>query len=194
MVLGRSQEAMAAYRRSMELEPDRAMTLVPMAAILRESGRVAEALRMLVSAVSAAPEVAYARAVRSMVRSAVRDFHGARDDAQASIRLDSTYQLPGLSALARVSWLLIDTVRANESLEKARAAIVDQQAPSPTEASFFASALVAMGRLDEAAEVVRRARPRSAWLWFYFQRAEFEQLRKHPGVGAVLAEANPRAP
>jgi tetratricopeptide (TPR) repeat protein len=169
------------------------MSLVPLAALAELSGRRAEALRFLDSAVSSAPKVAYARSFRSLIRSQAGDQAGARLDAEAALALDSNFTVPALAALARTLWRLGDTAGAIGRLAEAKAAMADSSVPTPTEARMVGSTLVDMHRLDEAVDLLRRVRPRGAWLWFYFSHTEFEALRRDPRAAAILAEADPRA-
>jgi tetratricopeptide (TPR) repeat protein len=192
--LGRYTEALAAYRRALDLEPDRAMSLVPMAAIQKRQGRLAESLRLLDSAVSVAPRVPYARAARSMSRTLVGDLKGARDDAEIALTLDSNYRIPPLAALVRAQFLSGDTSAALAQLREAERSVANPSAPSPTEAYWIAMAEVAAGRTKRATELLRDARPKGAWLWFYFQGPELDEFRKNPEVAAMLADVDPRRP
>ncbi len=192
MVLGRYSEAMAAYRRVLDLEPDRAMTLVPMAVIYKKQGRPADGLRLLDSAVSAAPRVAYARAIRSYHRSELGQVEGARHDADTALALDSNFRIPALGALAKAEWMLGDTIAAKRHVAEAERAIAIPGTPTPTEAYMISQALVAAGRFDRAVVHLRGARPRGAWLWFLFTNPDLERLRAMPEAAAILAEADPR--
>ena len=190
--LGRYTEALAAYRRALDLEPDRAMSLVPMAAIHKRQGRLAESLRLLDSAVSAAPQVPYARAARSTSRTLAGNAKGARDDAEIALGLDSNYRIPPLAALARALWFTGDSLAALARLREAERSVADRSAPSPTEAYWIAMAEVAAGRTEQATALLRDARPKGAWLWFYFQGPELDEFRKTPEVAALLADVDPR--
>lgn len=192
--LGRYSEALAAYRRVLDIEPDRAMTLVPMAAIRQRQGNLAEGLRMLDSAISASPRVPYARATRSMLRAQFGDLKGALADAEFALSLDSTYQIPALSALAKALWLSGDTAQALARLHEAERSVVDIASPSQTEAFWVATAEVTLNRERQAIELLRNARPQGAWLWFYFQASDLTEFRKNPEVAALLAEIDPRRP
>ncbi|HVF39082.1 MAG TPA: protein kinase, partial [Gemmatimonadaceae bacterium] len=192
MALGRYTEALAAYRRVMDLEPDRAMTLVAMAAINKRQGRFTEGLRLLDSAVSAAPRVPYARAARSVSRSQAGRFAEARADAEAGLALDSNYRTPTLAALVRAHWLAGDTSAARAALSKAEKSLVNPRVPTATEAYWLGTAEVVTGRPQQALTLLRNARPRGAWLWFYFQTSDFDEFRKDPEVAAFMADIDPR--
>lgn len=190
--LGRYTEAMAAYRRALDLEPDRAMSLVPMAAIHKRQGRLDEGLRLLDSAISAAPRVPYALAARSMARSHTGQIEGARKDAEVALTLDSAYRIPPLTALARALWMAGDTAQARKRLDEAFRSIANPPVPSPTEAYWIATAEVVTGRTSRAIRLLRLAEPKGAWLWFYFQGPELDDFRRIPEVAAVMDDVDPR--
>jgi len=192
MALGRYTEAIAAYRRSLNLEPGRATELVPLAAIDERQGRLREGLRLLDSAVSAAPQVGYVRATRSMFRSQAGDLNGAKKDAMDALALDSAYRMPGLAALTRVLWLEGDTAGALARVAEAERAISNVAAPDPTEAFWLAMAEVATQRPMKAVELLNNSRPRGAWLWFYFGAGDLSDFRKRSDASALLAAMDPR--
>lgn len=191
MALGRFGEAAAAYHSALALEPDRAMTLVPLSALASRAGDVDEALRWADSAVAVGPDVPYARAVRSGVRLRTGDPAGAAEDAEAALRIDPSYAVPARSALAAARFALGDTAAARAELERARAALLDPARPGPTDALYMAGTLVALGRHDEALDLLERTRPRSAWLWFYLQSPVFAPLREDPRFRSIEAGADP---
>ena len=192
MGLGRFTEALAAYRRAMDLEPDRSMTLVPIGAIYKRQGKIDEGLRYLDSAVRARPEVAYARSVRSFHRSFMGDAAGARADAEEALRLDSNFRVPALASLAKALWLQGDTAAALARINEAERACAVPGTPSPTESFMLAITHVAMNRIDRAERALRTSKPRGAWLWFYYTQPELASFVKLPGPKAILAEADPR--
>jgi hypothetical protein len=53
---------------------------------------------------------------------------------------------------------------------------------------------VSAGRTERARTLLRDARPKGAWLWFYFQGTELDAFRKIPEVAALLADVDPRRP
>lgn len=192
MALGRFQEALAAYRRVLDLEPERAMTLVPIAGILKRQGQLEEGLRHLDSAIAVRPGIAYPLAIRSFHKSYTGDISGARMDAESALALDSVFPVPALAALAKALWLSGDTAGARQRIADAERAVARPGTPSPTESFVIAIAHVAMGRLDRAESILRSASPRGAWLWFYYTQPEFESFRNLPGPRSVLSEADPR--
>lgn len=194
MVLGRWTEAMRAYRRAIELHPGSGMTLLSMGGIAELQENRSESLRLLDSAVAVAPNMAFARAIRSHIRAMAGDADGAMADARAALAMDPDYQAPALSALAAAAWISGDTAAAAIWMEKTLGAFLDPSEPSPDETELAALAALAMGRSDLAIGLLGRARPRGATLWYLFQHPAFAELRQLPEVGGILHEADPRRP
>jgi tetratricopeptide (TPR) repeat protein len=191
MALGRLAEASASYRRSLDIEPRRATELVPLAAIYERTGKLSEGVSLLDTAVTAAPQVAYVRAMRSMFRSQAGDFAGAREDAMTALSMDSSYRIPALAALARALWLSHDSAGALNRVIEAERSISNPSAPDPTEAFWLAIAEVETQRPAKAVELLRTSEPRGAWLWFYFGAGDLREFRKRADVSALLAEMDP---
>jgi tetratricopeptide (TPR) repeat protein len=194
MALGRYAEALAAYRRVLDLEPDRAMTFVPMAAILSRQHPTRIGLRLLDSAISASPGVAYARATRSLFRSETGDAKGSIADARIALSLDPDYGVPALGALAKGLWLAGDTAQALVTVREAESKVSDPSAPTYTEAFWLGLAEVATGRNKQAIEMLRRTRPQGAILWFLFQSENFDNFRRIPEVAEMMNAMDPRRP
>jgi len=192
MVLGRAGEAATAYHSALALQPGQAMTLVPLAALASRAGDLGEARRWSDSAVAVGPDVPYAWAVRAGDRRRAGDPAGALEDAIAALRIDPSYAVPARSALAAARFALGDSLAAHEEVERAREALRDPSRPGPTDALHLGGALVALGLQDEALDLIQRAYPRSAWLWFYLQSRDFDLIRSDPRFRAVESAADPR--
>jgi hypothetical protein len=81
--------------------------------------------------------------------------------------------------------------RAELEVERALSEIVDPSSPSPTDARFIGGALLAVGRENDALNLLERARPRGAWLWFYCLAPDFDAIRSHPRFVRIMGEAHP---
>ena len=192
MILGAHDQAVAAYRRALELEPERPMTLVPLAAIARMRGRLEEARHIADSAVAVVGVTSpYARVVRANMSLAAGDASAARADAEVALATDSSYSVPARSVLAAALASAGDTAGALREIGRARAAI-DPRAPTSTDARFFAYALVALGRRAEALDVIERVRPRGALLWFSLSSPDFDPIRGDERFRRVYEDADPR--
>ncbi len=191
MVLGRFDEAARAYRRALQLESRRAMTLVPLGAMALYERRFDDALAWSDSAVSVAPANSYARASHARILLAAGDIDAARAEAELATGVDQGHAVPVRATLAAVLAAAGDIERARA----VRAALPQPTADatiSPLEASSLAMAALALGDTAQALDLIERARPRGAWLRFYLLAPPFDSLRAHPTFAAVM-ETSPSA-
>jgi tetratricopeptide (TPR) repeat protein len=193
MALGRYEEAISAYRNAVELEPDRAMSLMPIGVLRALQGRSGEAMLWHDSAVSMAPQVPYARTVRAMLRLRAGDAEGALHDADESLRLDGSFPTPARSARAVALHHLRRFSEASAELETAIASMTDPERPTATEMVFLGEALVAMDRSRLFLDLLERVEPRGGNLWFYLDKPGFEPLREDPRFRAIVTQAWPDA-
>lgn len=192
MALGRYAEAKSAYHAALAVEPERPLTLVPLGAIALREGDPEAARRWADSAVSLASDAPYAWASRGQLRLAGGDARGARTDAERALQIDPSYELPGQGVLAAALAALGDETVAEQTLARARRAMVRPDRPSTTEAYYLANALLHMGRREEALRTLESARPRGVWLWFYFQSPTFDPIRQDERFRRVMEVADPR--
>ena len=194
MALGHWDRARAAYRKAIALEPERAQTYISLGSIERKEGHEDAARRLFDSALVVEPGAAYARSARSRLRLADGDLVGALDDAETAVRTTQGFVVPPHAALAAALARSGDSAGASREIAAAREAIVDPAHPSPTEARWIGAALLVMGRPNETLDLLERARPRGAWLWFYFAAADFDSIREDPRFVRVMKEARPGYP
>lgn len=192
MALGQWTEALAAYHAALAVEPTRAMTLVPMAAMSLRMGDRAEAVRWSDSAIAVGGNVPYAWAARANIRLQVEDPEGARADAEAALRIDPSFGMPARATLAASLHRLGDSTAAALELERAIGTLPDPSVPTTNSALYVGGALVTLGREEEALDFIERARPRSAWLWFYLQYPSFDPIRDRPRFRALVEAIDPR--
>jgi serine/threonine-protein kinase len=190
--LGRYPEARAAYHAALAIDPERPMTLVPLSAIALREGDVDAARRWADSAVALAPNAPYAWASRAKLRVGLGEPALARTDAEEALRIDPSYELPARSSLASALWALGERASADEELGRARNAIVRPDRPTPTEVYYLASALLRMDRRAEALDLVDSTRPRSAWLWFYLESPDFDEIRDDERFRQVVEASDGR--
>ena len=190
MALGRWDEARVAYRRVIALEPERAQTYVSLGSIERKMGFRELTRRLYDSALVIEPGASYIRSARSGLRLAEGDLAGALDDAQTAVRTSQGYIIPPRSVLAAALARSGDSAGAAREIALALAAMANPEAPSPTDARWICWALVAAGREDEALGLLERARPRGAWLWFYFVASDFDAIRNTPRFVRVMQDAH----
>ncbi len=194
MALGNDTRAADAYRRAFALDHNRPLALMSLSAMLLQAGRVEEARRVVDSAVTASRTASspYVRVVRGLIELSGGDVRSAHDDADLALAMDTNYTIPARTLLVRV--LMAEGNRARAGAEVTRiVAEVGTGSLSPTTARFASSALLAVGRTSEAIDLIERARPRGAQLWFYLHGLEFQPLHSDPRFEQVYRQADPAA-
>ncbi len=189
MSMGRFDEAERAYRHALELEPSRAMVLVPLAGIALRRGDVRAALALSDSAVAADPSVPYAYTGRASFRLQTGDPTGARADAEAALRIGPDYGLPALAILAAARARLGDRAGAREALGQALAR-ADTARPSSTDAYYLGVALIEVGDTAKALDLLERTRPQSAWTWYYTQSPQYDAVRESARYRALMHDVH----
>jgi DNA-binding SARP family transcriptional activator/TolB-like protein len=189
--LGNWQPALDAFRRTLLLEPDRSLPYVSMASIEWKRGNAQAARRLYDSALVVDPGASYALSARALLRIANGDVQGGLDDAETAVRVEDGYSIPPHSVLAMALARTGSRVRAELEVDRALSEVVDPSAPSPTDARFIASALLSVGRREEALSFLERARPRGAWLWFYCLAPDFDLVRQDARFVRIMREAHP---
>jgi tRNA A-37 threonylcarbamoyl transferase component Bud32/tetratricopeptide (TPR) repeat protein len=194
MALGEDARAAAAYRKAFALDPNRPMALMSLSAMSLREGRLAEARRLIDSAVAGSRTVTspYVRVARGSIALNAGDVRAAHDEADLALAMDTNYTIPARSLLARVYAAEGNQPRA---MTEARRLLKDVGTGdlSPTNARYLASALLAVGRPKDAISVLERARPRGAYLWFYMRSLEFRPLMSDPRFLRIYKEADPRS-
>jgi serine/threonine-protein kinase len=193
MALGRYEEAVSAYRNAIQLEPDRAMSIMPIGVIREVQGRPEDAMVWLDSAVAMAPQVPYVWTVRAMVRLRAGDLSGALSDAERSLYLDDSFPTPTLSAQAMALARLGRDTEAASVLDEAIASLSDPERPTATEMVFLGEALVAMDRPELFLDLLERVEPRGGNLWFYLDKPGFDAVRDERVFRRIAGEAWPDA-
>ena len=189
--LGNWDPAMAAFRRTLLLEPDRSLPYVAMASIQWKRGQPAEARRLYDTALVLDPGASYVLSARALLRLHQGDVKGGLEDAETAVHVEDGYSIPPHSVLAIALARSGAGVRAGLEVDRALSEVPDPSSPSPTDARFIASALLAVGRRNDALDLLERARPRGAWLWFYALAPDFDPVKSDPRFIRVMREAHP---
>jgi TolB-like protein/Tfp pilus assembly protein PilF len=189
--LGNWDPALDAFRRTLLLEPDRSLPYVSMASIEWKRGNAPAARRLYDSALVVDPGASYALSARALLRLATGDVQGGLDDAETAVRVEDGYSIPPHSVLAIALARTGSRVRAELEVDRALSEVVDPSTPSPTDARFIASALLSVGRREEALSFLERTHPRGAWLWFYCLAPDFDPVRKDPRFVRIMRDAHP---
>jgi tetratricopeptide (TPR) repeat protein len=188
----RREDALAAFRRALSLEPARAITWQLLGRLTYPSlGRHREALQALDSAVVADPEFASGYTYRAFARLDAGDVAGARADADVAARLHSTHDgYMSLAPQAAAAAASGDTGRAGRILEQATAPFADR-APGVLAADVIAAAMLVAGRRESALAFLERSEPRGALLWLCLMMPGFDAVRDDPRVRRLLDESRP---
>lgn len=194
-ILGRSDKAVQAYRRSFALDPNRPMTLMSMSALSLRAGRIGEARALIDSALTASRTNTspYVRVVRGMVALADGEIGRAEAEGELALVMDTAYRVPARSLLAMVYAAQGKSAKATAQVDTLEQEMGPDD-PSPTSVRFAACALLALGRKEDALRLIERAKPRGATLWFYMQSREFAPVRSEPRFQKVYREADPTSP
>ena len=190
--LGDDSGAVQALHQALVLDPDRATTLTLLGIQASVAGRYDEALRWADSALSVDPGFYDAYVSRGFYRLFLGDSAGAHADAQVAL------QLPTGSHLSDETLLVLLEARGGE-MTAARQRVArllatfDTSHPSPLVATLLARALLAIRDRDHALDVLERAGPRGAVLWFWLRFAGFDALRPDPRFQRIVAESQPPA-
>ena len=193
MIQRRLDEAAAAYRHALRLDPDRSITVMPLAVVLDLQGQVSQSRQLLDSAVAMDPAAPYVYAVRGYFYARDRKWSAARHDAEIALGIDSSYAVPARSVLAAALAGVGDLAGARAEVARALRGAADTVTMSETSTHFLAFAEMTIGDTARALDLLERTQPRGAWLWFSMQLPEYDPVRHVPRFERLFAEASPKA-
>jgi serine/threonine-protein kinase len=180
----RSDDALAAYRRALALDPGRAVTWLHIARVHRSERRLAEALPALDSAIAIEPDLGQALPDRALVRALVGDSTGARADA-ADLARRATNAVAAAGIQGGIESLIIavrgDTARAATLADSLRSAGAGNQ--------IVGSALIRVGR---GAAVLAAMPADFALDPFWARMPEWDGVRNDPRFQAAVERARRR--
>jgi len=191
MASGLAGPAVARYRRAITLEPDWASPLMSLGAIVSRSGRYAEGLAWLDSAIAVDPSSSYSFSARSTTHTVAGNTSAALDDARSAIRVASGYRVPPYAAMAVALAASGDTANARRWADSTVRAVPDTTRLSPTDALYVTAALVRTGQTARGLGLLERASPVGAWMWFYMTSPLFDGVRSHPRFVQLSDRAKP---
>jgi len=189
--LGQDSAALAMYRRALELEPERAITLFNVARVRMRHNAYGDARRWLDSALAVDPGADYAYVLRALGHLRLGEVADARADGETAVRLRAGYRLPGAAVLVLAALAAGDTGAARARLDALEREIESAGRPTVTDAAWVGRALVALGNPDRALDLLERVRPRGARLWFYLRSPEFDAVRSNPRFRRLVEESKP---
>src|SRR5438093_1103185 len=116
--LGRDSAAADMYRRALQLEPERPITMFNLGRVAARGARYAEARRWADSALSIDPGADYAYVLRAIAEFRLGRPAEARADAETAARLRAGFRVPGEAVLALVELQDADTSAARIRIER----------------------------------------------------------------------------
>ncbi len=193
MVQGRDSLAVDAYRRALALDPQKMITMTNFGVMLYYLGRHQDALVMLDSAISVAPDAYFPREMRGYVHLTMGDTAGAAADAEAAIRLRS----PGYIVDTEPLMIAVMATRGDSAGARARAEALGRQFPGTGPLSYAQGGNVALGyavagMVEPAIAMLERSRGSGINLWWLMRDPAFRPLRGEPRFQRLLAELAPK--
>jgi serine/threonine-protein kinase len=194
-LLGHDSAAIAEYRRTLAIEPERPVTYWCLGLIAYRARRYAEVRRLADSVLVLDPRFAVALALRASAEAHLGEFASAGADADEALRLAD----PGLpAAAAEIARALVDRLRGDTTAVRGR---VEHLRTDPAWARPFTARVLALSALygfvgepqrgvAVLAEV--RHRPRGLSLWSFVDTPDRDPLRTLPSFQRLLDEIRPR--
>jgi tetratricopeptide (TPR) repeat protein len=189
--LGNWDPAMAAFRRTLLLEPDRSLPYVAMASIQWKRGQPAEARRLYDTALVLDPGASYVLSARALLRLHQGDVKGGLEDAETAVHVEDGYSIPPHSVLAIALARSGAGVRAGLEVDRALSEVPDPSSPSPTDARFIASALLACRSPKRRPRFARARETARSMAVVLRTRPRFRSVKSDPRFIRVMREAHP---
>jgi len=198
-LLGHDSSAVAAYRRALAIDPERAITLVALAGIHHIARRYGEARRLLDSALVVDPEYVMAYGFRARIRVRLGDLAGAREDARIAEQLGTSVGGQSAQWLAQLAWVLIEAAEGDTAAARARAQRLVEPAftwvravkrrANPIFGNMAAAmALAAAGEAELALDLLELFSHDGRLHWA-LEFPEFDPLRTHPRFERLMEES-----
>ncbi|HWC73252.1 MAG TPA: hypothetical protein VG454_04875, partial [Gemmatimonadales bacterium] len=190
--LGDDSGATRAFYQALRLDPDRATTLTLLGIQDALVAKYDSALRWVDSALAVDAGFYDAYVSRGFYRLLLGDTAGARADAQVARQLPSGNHLSDETLAVLIDARSGRVTPARRRLDRLMTSFAGRNTPpSPLVATLLARALHAVGDRDRALDVLERAAPRGAVLWFWLRFPGFDTIRADPRFQRVMAESRP---
>ncbi len=187
--VGDDSGAVQAWHRALAVDPDQPVSLVALAQVAFYQRRIQDALRWSDSSLAIDPGFHNGFVARAGFRLYAGDTAGARADAETALRLHAGDTLFEGSVLA-----MIDAREDDTGTARARVTRLlrrpDLYRPTAIQATFPASALVALGENSSALDLLERA-PRSAQFGFWLRSPYLDPLRSDSRFKRLVDETRP---
>ncbi len=190
--LGQDSAARAACLRSLEIEPERPITLSALGLLSFLARDYADSRRWLDSALRINPEFYWGYVRRARTRLMLGDLVGARADAEMALRTGGRDSSLGNALLAMVGARGGDTAAARIFVNRALRALPDTTWEVLLEERLIpVVALVTIGDREAALALLERVRPRGATLWSALRAPDFDPLRAEPRFQHLIEASRP---
>lgn len=192
--LGLYDAAESELRRSIaDPGPYQVQSLADLGFIFYSRRRYAEARVWYDSAAAAVGIISSQIVFRSRVRLALGDTVGALADADAAVQTNvASTRIRMQATRAYIDAVMGDRAGARSRLEPVIAVLAPPGQPVSVRTGWeIASALVAIGDVDRAMEILGRVQPHGAWLWSYLVFPDFDSIRTDPRFQRIYAESRP---
>ena len=170
--------AVAEFRKVVDIEPDRAISLVNLGQTHMVARRYAEARKWFDSALVFRPELPFYYKDYAMVLLQLGDTAGAR--ASAMLVASHGSDIGREEILAIIEARRGDSASARARLVPVAKVIEKLDCVISYECSEFAFSLAQVGEPDQAIAVLGRMKPLNTWFAYWTQRAEFDPIRNDP--------------
>ncbi len=186
-MLGHDSEALSEFRRALEIEPGRVITIENVGQTYMMLRNYAEAAHWLDSSVALRPEAAFMYLEDAFVHLLTGDTARARRlSAEVSSRGNHNGEQEILAMLeARAG----DTAGARLRMQGVEASMSGRDCVVSHDCLEVAIGLVAVGEPDRAIAMLEREMPHEAWLAYWMTRPEFDAIRSEPRYQRLLQES-----
>ena len=192
--LGQDAAALAAWRRALALEPERAITLENIARgyylLLR---RYDQAERMIDSAITVDPAAYYAYETQAWIRLLTGNLEGARVSLDLATRLSPPDYGPK-EILATFEAREGDTTGARARMDSMVTKFSDRAHPSVGEGIRAAMGYAQLGDQVRALRVLESVEPRGVFLSWWLRHPGFDPLRAHPRFQRLVEQSRRTVP
>jgi len=194
-VVGRDSAARAIIRRSLTIDPARAVTLHSLALLEFYERRYNDARRWVDSSLRVNPEFFLAYLTRTRMRLMTGDTPGARADAETALRLGSADSSLGVSLLVMIEAQSGDTTAARRHLRHLKAGlpgvIAGLHERAGEEGVLPAVALLSVGDRAGALSFLEGIEPKGLRFWYGLRAPEFDPLRSEPRFERLVQSSRP---
>jgi TolB-like protein/Tfp pilus assembly protein PilF len=190
-ILGHDEQAISEFRRAIELEPDRAISLMNLGQTYGMKHRFALAKPWIDSAVSLHPEASFFYTEQAFIALAMGDTATAR---RAGDNVGSHGNPRGREEiLAMLEARAGDTASARRRVASVDSALAGRDCWVSHDCLELAMALASVGSRERALDVLERITPHDGWLAYWMTAPRFDPISQEPRYQRLLQESRTAA-